>query len=332
MGVRLMPPSADHRPSYLKLLESGELERRVEQARALLSPCRVCPRKCGVLRDRDVMGFCRTGTQARLAHAGSHFGEEPPLSGRKGAGTVFFAGCNLACRFCQNHQISQSCAGEEVNADALANVYLDLQRQGCHNIDLVSPSHVLPQALEAVLIAARRGLRLPIVYNSGGYDSLRALKLLEDVVDMYLPDAKYANDAVARRLSGADGYVAANRAALREMFRQVGLLETDVNGLAVRGLIVRHLVLPNGLSGTVEVFRFLAAELDPAVFVSLMAQYSPQHMAFEEDEINRPLTRTEYEEALAAFDDVGLENAFVQQMDAQETGLPDFQCERPFEW
>ena len=325
------PHDADE-PGYLGLFRTGELDARVAAARELLSPCRVCPRACGARRGDGETGFCRTADQARLAHALPHLGEEPPLSGVRGAGAVFFAGCNMACCFCQNAQISQADAGRPVPPGELAEVFLGLQRQGCHNIDLVSPTHVAPQVLEAVSLAAARGLRLPLVYNSGGYDAVESLRLFDGVIDIYLPDAKYASDDVAGRLSNAEGYVGHNRAAVREMFRQVGLLVTDDGGVARRGLIVRHLVLPHGLGGTREVLRFVADELHPSVSVSLMAQYTPQHRAADEPEVNRPLTRPEYEDALAAFDASGLENAFVQALESQATGVPDFAEERPFKW
>ena len=319
-------------PNYLRLAASGELHRRAARARAMRTPCRVCPRVCGVDRLGGELGFCRTGARARFSHAGPHFGEEPPLRGKGGAGAVFFAGCNLACRFYQNHQISQADAGREVTPRELADVFLRLQREGCANLDLVSPTHVAPQILDSLALAAGDGLRLPIVYNSGGYDSIETLRLFDGVVDVYLPDAKYDDDGTARRLSDGVGYVEVNQAALREMFRQVGPLKTDADGAAVRGLIVRHLVLPNGLAGTEKVQRFIADELDPATPVSLMAQYAPRHRADETPELRRPLTPDEYEAALEAFDKAGLETGFIQELDAHQDGLPDFGRAKPFEW
>ena len=314
---------------YVPLARSGELTRRAEAARGLLSPCRVCPRECGVDRPADERGFCRTGARARVSHAGAHFGEEPPLAH---AGAVFFAGCNLACAFCQNHQISQTDAGREMTACELAQVFLDLQAQGCRNLDLVSPTHVAPQILQAVALAANEGLRLPIVYNSGGYDSVETLRLFDGVVDVYLPDAKYGANAPAMTISGVDDYVKANRAALREMLRQTGPLRTDVADAPLRGLIVRHLVLPNGLSGTRSVLRFVAEDLSPAVPVSLMAQYAPRHRAADFPQLRRPVSPSEYEQALEAFDEAGLETAFTQTPEARDTGAPDFDRGQPFEW
>jgi len=319
-------------PPYARLARSGELARRAEQARGLASPCRLCPRRCGVDRAAGGLGFCRTGSLARVSHAGPHFGEEPPLRGEGGAGTVFFAGCNMACVFCQNHQISQEDSGREVSCRELARVFLDLQSQGCHNLDLVSPTHVAPQILEALGLAAAEGLRLPVVYNSGGYDAVETLRLFDGVVDVYLPDAKYADEGAALRLSKAPGYVEANKAALREMFRQVGVLRLTGGGAAERGLLVRHLVLPNGLAGTEDVLRFIADALSPGVTVSLMSQYSPCHLAGADPAINRPLTAAEYEAALDAFDRAGLESGFIQEFRSQQAGLPDFDKQQPFEW
>lgn len=267
-----------------------------------------------------------------MASASPHFGEEPPLTGTGGAGAVFFAGCVMACRFCQNYTISQGPAGDEASAEELAQTFLRLQGQGAENLDLVSPTHVVPQILEALDLAAARGLRLPMVFNTGGYDAVDTLQLLDGAVDLYLPDAKYADDEAAKRCSGVRGYVAINRAALKEMFRQVGPLQLDGRGVAVRGMLVRHLVLPNGLAGTGGVLRFLAEEVSPDVHVSLMAQYSPCHRAAEAPAIARPITAEEYEAALDAFEDSGLEHGFAQDFESVKHGLPDFGKDEPFEW
>lgn len=267
-----------------------------------------------------------------MASASPHFGEEPPLTGNGGAGAVFFAGCVMACRYCQNHAISQTDAGEEVSAGELAGVFLNLQDQGAENLDLVSPTHAVPQILEALDLAAGRGLRLPLVFNTGGYDALETLQLLDGAVDIYLPDAKYADDESAMRCSGVNGYVARNRAALKEMFRQVGTLQFDERGVAMGGMLVRHLVLPNGLAGTEAVMRFLAEKISPDVHVSLMAQYSPKHRAPQDPAIARPITAEEYEAALDAFDQSGLENGFAQDVESVKHGLPDFDKDEPFDW
>lgn len=292
-------------PSYLGLHRSGELARRAALARQHQQACDLCGHGCGIDRATG-SGVCRTGQMARLASAGPHHGEEDPLRGWRGSGTLFFGGCNLHCVYCQNHDISQRPAGPEVGAETLAAAMLGLQAAGCHNLNLVSPSHVVAEILEALVVAVARGLRLPLVYNTGGFDSPAALALLDGVVDIYMPDVKYADPAVARRCSRAADYVRVNRAALREMHRQVGDLELDPDGLAVRGLLVRHLVLPGGLAGTAEVVRFLAEEISRNTYLNLMAQYRPAYRAREYPPLNRPLSAAEYAEALALARAAGL--------------------------
>ena len=248
-------------PRYLELFESGELSRRVERAVSMLRSCRVCPRNCDVDRLADERAVCLTGHYARVASHFPHFGEEDCLRGSRGSGTIFFAFCNLKCVFCQNWDISQRRAGKEVRADELAAMMLELQLLGCHNINFVTPEHVVPQVIEALPIAIEGGLRLPIVYNTSGYDSLESLRLLDGLVDVYMPDFKYGSAEVARRYSKADDYVDAVKAGLKEMQRQVGDLVLDERGLARRGLLVRHLVMPGGVAGTRDVMRFLAREI-----------------------------------------------------------------------
>jgi putative pyruvate formate lyase activating enzyme len=292
-------------PAYLQLASTGELESRAESATAALSKCRLCPWRCGVDR-RVTHGRCRTGVRAVVASAGAHFGEEGPLSGFHGSGTIVFAWCNLFCQFCQNADISQLGSGHEVEPAILASLMLELQDQACHNINLVSPSHVIAPILQALVLASARGLELPIVYNSGGYDAADTLELLNGIVDIYMPDMKYADAAVAERLSGASDYPAINQAAVREMHRQVGDLELDDYGIARRGLLVRHLVLPNGLAGTAEIAGFLAREISPNTCINVMAQYRPCHRARELPEIDRAPTAAEFHEALAAVAAAGL--------------------------
>ena len=243
---------------------------------------------------------------ARVASFGPHHGEEDPLRGWAGSGTIFFAGCNLRCQYCQNYDISQGGSGAEVTVEALAEMMLALQDQGCHNINLVSPSHVVAPILEAIHLAARAGLRLPIVYNTGGFDSLAALALLDGVVDIYMPDMKYSDTRQARRYSRVVGYPAANRLAVREMHRQVGDLVIDERGLAVRGLLVRHLVLPNDLAGTSQIVHFVADELSPNSYLNLMDQYHPAFRARQIPSLDRPISREEYQRALRAAAQVGL--------------------------
>jgi len=302
-------------PGYLRLLASGELSRRVAQARERLTSCALCPRACGVNRLAGEVGYCRSGAEAKVASHNVHMWEEPPISGTGGSGTIFFSNCTARCLFCQNYPISQLGGGKEVSDERLAEMMLSLQARGCHNINCVTPTHYVPQILAAIEIAARRGLRIPLLYNTSGYDSVDTLRLLESVVDIYLPDAKYADDAVAQRLSGFDHYVAHNRAALREIYRQVGsALQLDDEDMAWRGMIIRHLILPNGLSQTPDVLRWIAEALSPELHVSLMAQYFPAHKAPGHPELGRRLTPEEYEVGLAAFEAAGLQNGWQQEL------------------
>ncbi len=295
-------------PAYLRLLENGELHKRVYEAYQRLERCELCAMKCRVNRKVSKQGSCRTGELARLSSYGPHMGEEAALRGWRGSGTVFFAGCNLRCQYCQNYDISQMNAGEEVEPQELATAFLDLQKYGCHNINLVSPSHVIPQILAAVEMAAFGGLRLPLVYNTGGYDSVEALQLLDGVIDIYMPDMKYSSPQVARRYSRVINYPRVNQDAVREMHRQVGDLQIGVDGLAHRGLLVRHLVLPHGLAGTKEIMRFLAEEISPDTYVNIMDQYHPALNAHLFASLNRPITLEEHHDAIEMAKEAGLRN------------------------
>jgi putative pyruvate formate lyase activating enzyme len=289
-----------HSAAYLALAASGALAQRAETAWRHLENCDLCARYCRVNRLRGIEGaVCRTGERAVVASYGPHHGEEDPLRGWGGSGTVFFSWCNLRCVFCQNWDISQRGIGREAEPRELADMMLELQRQGCHNINLVSPSHVVAQIVAAVSDAAGRGLRLPLVYNTGGYDSPEALALLDGIVDIYMPDMKYGDSALARKYSKVRNYVEVNRAAVKEMHRQVGDLVLDENGIAQRGLLVRHLVMPHDVAGTEQVLSFLAEEISRNTYLNLMDQYHPYHRACEFSEIARPITRPEYREALA---------------------------------
>jgi putative pyruvate formate lyase activating enzyme len=292
--------------AYLGLLETGELQRRVTLAREHLLACDMCGWHCGKNRLAGGLGVCRTGAQARISSYGPHHGEEDPLRGWRGSGTIFFTRCNLRCLFCQNHDISQTDIGDLVEPETLALLMLELQERGCHNINLVSPTHVVPQILAAVCIAAQAGLHLPLVYNSGGYDSQEALCLLDGVVDIYMPDMKYANAQVALHYSKIRRYPAVNQAAVREMHRQVGDLQIDERGLAQRGLLVRHLLLPNDLAGTTEILRFLAEEISINTYLNLMDQYSPAFQARFYPRLDRPIKREEYQSALKMARELGL--------------------------
>ena len=265
-----------------------------------LEDCDLCARYCHVNRRKGIKGaLCRTGEPAVVASYGPHHGEEDPLRGWRGSGTIFFSGCNLRCVFCQNWELSQRRVGREVEPRAIAGMMLDLQAQGCHNVNFVSPSHVVAQIIAAVTDARARGLRVPIVYNTGGYDSLEALALLDGIVDIYMPDMKYGDPALARKYSKVRNYVEVNRAAVKEMHRQVGDLVLDAHGIAQRGLLVRHLVMPHGIAGTEEVLAFLAEEISTNTYLNLMDQYRPHHRAREFPELARPITREEHREALA---------------------------------
>jgi putative pyruvate formate lyase activating enzyme len=292
---------------YLTLLESGELLPRARLARQHLQDCDLCARYCHIDRLRTIQGaVCRTGERAVVYSYGPHHGEEDVLRGWNGSGTIFFSSCNLRCEFCQNWDISQKRAGREVTAEELAAMMLDLQAQGCHNINLVSPSHVVVQILEATLIAAGHGLKVPLVYNTGGYDSPEALALLDGVIDIYMPDMKYSDSAIAHHYSHVRNYWEVNQAAVREMHSQVSDLQLDKNGLAYRGLLVRHLILPNGLAGTEKVLEFIACEISTNTYLNLMDQYYPCYRASEIPELSRPVNATEYQEALDIARRLGL--------------------------
>ena len=294
-------------PAYLRLLDNGELERRVTQAYQHLEACDICPRECGVNRRETVKGAsCHTGERAVVSSCNPHFGEEAPLVGTGGSGTIFFAWCNLRCQYCQNYEISQLGEGHEVRPEELAAMMLRLQEMGCHNINFVSPTHVVPQILAGVSIAAQAGLHVPLVYNTGGYDSLDTLGLLDGVFDIYMPDIKYSDEATARRLSKVKDYPAVNRAAVAEMHRQAGDLRMDERGIALRGLLVRHLVLPEGQSGTAGVVRFLAEQISPNTYLNIMDQYRPCYKASALPPLDRRITPDEYAEAVHLAQEAGL--------------------------
>jgi putative pyruvate formate lyase activating enzyme len=294
-------------PAYLELLRTGALEDRAREALARLISCDLCARYCRVDRTVTLRGVvCRTGRRAVVSSFFPHHGEEAPVSGVRGSGTIFFAWCNLRCVFCQNWELSWKGQGHEVGPQALAAMMLSLQEAGCHNINFVTPSHVVAQILEALVIAAERGLRLPLVYNTGGYDSPEALALLDGVIDIYMPDMKYGDSEEARTYSHVRDYVCVNRAAVREMHRQVGDLVLDEAGAALRGLLVRHLVLPEDLAGTEEVLRFIAEEISPHTYINLMDQYRPCFKAHGDPRLGRPLTSQEYRAALEAARHYGL--------------------------
>ena len=307
-GLRMQSALAGFEPAYLRLSPSGELAERAQRARAHLADCDLCARYCHVNRLKGIRGaVCRTGENAVVYSAGPHFGEEGCLVGSNGSGTIFFSWCNLRCIFCQNWEISWKGEGHEESAEALADTMLRLQQIGCHNINLVTPSHVVAQIIGAVEIAAQQGLCVPLVYNTSGYDSDEALSLLDGIVDIYMPDMKYGDAEMAHRYSHVRDYPQFNQAAVREMHRQVGNLVIGTDGLARRGLLVRHLVLPSGIAGTEAVLRFLAEEISPRTYVNLMDQYRPYYRADEAPELDRPITRAEFREALDLARGAGFE-------------------------
>ncbi len=296
------------------MISETELQKRIDAAFDLLGSCRVCPRECGVNRlKNDKLGFCRSGLNPIISSVSPHHGEEPPLSGTRGSGTIFFTNCNLKCAYCQNYPISQMGNGTERTVGELACQMLSLQEQGCHNLNLVTPTHFMPQILKALGIARERGFNLPIVYNTSGYESLETLGLLNGIVDIYLPDMRYSDNDAGMKYSIAPDYPEINRAAVKEMYRQVGNLVLDEHGVAQRGLIIRHLVLPGALSGTEGVMKFLAGEISKDVYISLMSQYFPAYRARELKEINRRITPEEYEDAWQIMLKYGLENGWVQE-------------------
>ncbi|MDI6794656.1 MAG: radical SAM protein [bacterium] len=297
-------------PSYLPLIESSKFHSKVETAWSWLSNCRLCPRKCGVNRLEGEEGFCRSTSELVVSSAAPHFGEEPPLVGRKGSGTIFFTNCNLGCLYCQNYDISHLGYGRPVSVQDLADMMLSLQGMGCHNINLVTPTHFVPQILKALGLAANQGLRLPIVYNCGGYENIETLKLLDGIIDIYMPDAKYADKKVSAEYSKAPDYPEAMKTVLKEMHRQVGDLVIDEQGIAPRGLLIRHLVLPHGLAGTAGIMHFIAQDISRNSYVNIMAQYRPEYEARKYPLLSRSITREEYQNALNIARAEGLHRGF----------------------
>ncbi len=313
----------DYKPGYIGLFKTGRLQKRSRMAHESMDSCVLCPRKCMVNRLQGHLGFCRSGFLPKISSYNVHHGEEPPISGTRGSGTIFFSHCNLACCYCQNWPISQQGQGREVSCERLAGMMLELQERGCHNINLVTPSHMAAQILMALEIAIPHGFNLPLVYNTSGYDSLDTLKLLEGSVDIYMPDIRYTDPGAAERYSGAGNYPAVNKAALREMWRQVGELKVDDGGIAFKGMLVRHLVLPNGLSQTKDALKFLSTQISPHVHLSLMSQFFPAHKANQGNELGRPISQEEYRQALAWVEGYGLDNGWHQELDDTGGGPPD---------
>jgi len=297
---------ADFEPAYIKAHQSGLLGKKVRAATSMLQSCAFCPRKCKVNRLVDETGVCRTGRLARVSSYNPHFGEEAPLVGSRGSGTIFFTHCNLLCLFCQNFDISHEGYGQAVSNEDLAGMMLALQKRGCHNINFVTPSHVVPQILGAVEIAVQQGLAVPLIYNTGGYDRLQTLKLLENVFDIYMPDFKFWDPLIAEQACNARDYPAVARTALKEMYRQVGDLVMDEAGIAQRGVLIRHLVLPHGLAGTREIMRFIAREISHHSYVNIMTQYRPCGRAAEIKGLDEYPSRRDFESARQAAREEGI--------------------------
>lgn len=300
-------------PSYLNLYRSGRLKELAQRCQALLESCQICPRKCKIDRKSGQTGYCATSLKIPLYSYMGHNGEEPPISAERGSGTIFFSRCNMKCVYCQNFEFSQSGQGKEVEPDELSVIMLKLQALGCHNINLVTPTHVMPQILLALDLAAGAGLRIPLVYNTGGYESDQIIRLLDGVVDIYLTDMRYGDPAMALKYSGAIDYPRYNQEAVKEMHRQVGIAAIDGRGVLQSGLVIRHLVLPSGISGTEAVMRFIATEISRETFISLMSQYTPYYKAGDFKEIARQITLEEYEKAQEAMARFGLYNGWTQE-------------------
>ncbi|KPJ48757.1 MAG: radical SAM protein [candidate division Zixibacteria bacterium DG_27] len=296
----------------LIVLELAELRKRAETAWRMLSDCTICPRECHVNRLRGEAGVCKTGELPLVSSHNLHFGEEPPISGHRGSGTIFFANCNLRCLYCQNYPISQMGSGEVTSLETLATMMLELEKAGAHNINFVTPTHVVAQILKALLLARKKGLALPIVYNSSGYDALDTLKLLDGIVEIYMPDMRYGENQPASRFSGVKDYVEVNQTAITEMHRQVGDLVVDKDGVATKGLLIRHLVLPNGLSGSKKIFDFLGKEVSKNSYVGLMSQYFPAYQAPDIKEICRRVNRSEFRQVKRWFFEAGLSKGYIQ--------------------
>lgn len=287
----------DNKPSYLRLFNEGILQARIEKMEARIDPCILCPHQCLVKRKNNDTGNCHSGEYPLVASYGPHFGEEPPLIGFQGSGTIFFSHCNLRCIFCQNYDISQKEAGRTIGYNELANIMVELQLQGCHNINFVTPTHMVHAILKALPLAIENGLRIPLVYNSGGYDSVETLRLLKGIFDIYMPDLKYYSNQTAFELSGIQNYVDSAKEAIREMHRQVGDLILDDQGIAIRGLIVRHLILPDNLADTFKTIDFIKS-LSENTYFNLMNQYRPEYHAYEDPRMGRRITSIEYENAV----------------------------------
>jgi len=314
---------------YVALYNSGELNKRAEKLEKRLSECDICPRECGADRLAGKVGKCNSGLLPAVSSFCAHHGEEPVLSGTKGSGTIFFSNCNMRCVYCQNYQISQDPKAQqqnEIEPRILAERMIYLQDSlGCHNINLVTPSHLVPQILHSLLFAVPMGLQIPLVYNTSSYDSARTLRELDGVISIYLADLRYASDECARKYSRVHHYSEISRSAIKEMYRQVGDLAVDENGVARKGLIIRHLILPNDIAGSEESLRWLVDEISPQIVVSIMSQYYPSHRAPKYPLLNRRISLLEYGVVVKLGEKLGIVNGWMQGMQSSDNYLPDFQ-------
>lgn len=321
MTIDILSNKVSQRNASYVYLTEDEWDQRIASLFTITESCTLCPRKCGVDRRKEQKGFCGAPGHLVISSIFPHHGEEPPISGTHGSGTVFFSNCTLKCCFCQNYQISHENEGKPYSTEELADEMLGLQKKGCHNINLVTATHFLPWVISALMIASKKGLTIPIVYNCSGYESESTISALQGIIDIYLPDMKYGNASSAQRFSKAADYVEANQAAIRAMFRQVGSLKIDSEGIAYHGLCIRHLVLPNEMADSASLLNFLKSAFDPQdIYISLMAQYRPLYKANLFDEINRMVSKDEYESVKNSFIDAGFQG-FFQEISEEDRGF-----------
>ncbi|MFA6349371.1 MAG: radical SAM protein [Candidatus Omnitrophota bacterium] len=304
---------------YLKSWQSGELQKKADKALRMLADCAICPRKCRVNRLNEKTGFCKTGSKARIHSFLAHNGEEPPISGEYGSGTIFFSGCNMACVYCQNFEFSQNKSGKELTPEEISGLMLKLQKLKCHNINLVTPTHVMPQILQALSIACENGLNIPLIYNTSGYEDDNILRLLDGIVDVYLADMRYADAKISKKYSCAPDYPLLNKKAVLEMHKQVGIAKFNRSDMIISGLIIRHLILPQYSAGTDEIMRFISREISPETYISLMSQYTPYYKACDFNEINRRASLEEYDNAVRIMNKYGLHNGWTQDSGGLES-------------
>ncbi|MFH1441537.1 MAG: radical SAM protein [Candidatus Omnitrophota bacterium] len=307
-------------PSFLNTYNSGKLEDLIKKSFSLSKSCSICPRRCKINRQKDKTGFCKIDRNAVIYNFMAHHGEEPPISGTQGSGTIFFSGCNMNCVYCQNFGFSQTKNGREVNSEELSNFMLQLQNIGCHNINLVTPTHVLPQILSALNLAIPKGLKIPLVYNTSGYELKETIELLNGIIDIYLTDMRYGDNASAVKYSNANNYPKYNQEAVKEMYRQAGTACFNSKGIIKKGLIIRHLIMPNNISSTDKIMKFISQEISRDTYISLMSQYTPFYKAKQFQEISRHITQKEYEEAQNIMQKYGLSNGWIQE----SFGLEEF--------